>query len=590
MKSKNMMKSVFIPTAVALSFFSTPSIAVDTFSPSVKNLMADVIQQGTVMVIVNLRSPLLPDSVESLSSKEKDKYLTEEIARIQEAVLERLADRGENIKNPTKYKFSSQMALTVTEIGLEALMFDPDVEKILENKASDGSLGSSVPIVFPSYQTSPYSGEGWTVVSIDSGVDKFHPAFGDRVVAEACFSIDEEIRHFSLCPNSEAEQIGEGAGIDCTAKLNSLLDTLPSNINNGGGCDHGTGTAGVAVGNFGDIQGVARDANLIAIQTTTAVIDVDKDDGQPILVSRFFPSNVVSALEHVYNIKDDYKIASVNISIGGEKIETKEQCSEASTAEAIRPMVEMLKEEGIAVVTAAGNNNYANAVVDYACLDSVISVGAVNDNDGLYALTNRGMLLDLFAPGVQIETATAGGEIAAPTQGTSFAAPHVAGAWAVMKQSKPDASVEEIKNAFKTTGKTITTEGDVMTQRINIDEALDVLSDSEPAPEMSILEQIIALKAASWTQVSDRPVRITANARLAQAIQYNNIAAANYRQGKISIGNKYLKLAKASIIKFESTLERGISKNKFPEEEVLPLLEAADLIIANINNLMDSSS
>jgi hypothetical protein len=159
-----------------------------------------------------------------------------------------------------------------------------------------------------------------------------------------------------------------------------------------------------------------------------------------------------------------------------------------------------------------------------------------------------------------------------------------------MKQRKPEATVDEIENAFKATGKTITTEGDVMTQRINIDEALDVLSDSEPMPEMSILEQIIALKAASWTQVSDRPVRITANARLAQAIQYNNIAVANYRQGKISIGNKYLKLAKASIIKFESTLERGISKNKFPEEEVLPLLEAADSIIANINDLMDSSS
>ncbi len=112
-----------------------------------------------------------------------------------------------------------------------------------------------------------------------------------------------------------------------------------------------------------------------------------------------------------------------------------------------------------------------------------------------------------------------------------------------------------------------------------------VVDDSDDV-EISILDQIVALKTASWNQVSDRPVRITANAPLAMAIHYNNIAAVNFRQNKHSIGNKYLILARSSIKKFIATLELGVSKNKFPESEVLPLLEAANSIIADINYLM----
>ncbi len=103
-----------------------------------------------------------------------------------------------------------------------------------------------------------------------------------------------------------------------------------------------------------------------------------------------------------------------------------------------------------------------------------------------------------------------------------------------------------------------------------------------------ILDQMVALKAASWSTVSDRPTRITANARLAQAIHYYQIAAANYRQGKFSIGNKYLKLTMASINAYKSVLERGVSLNKFSEMEVMPLLNAADKINTDIYYLMNN--
>jgi len=34
------------------------------------------------------------------------------------------------------------------------------------------------------------------------------------------------------------------------------------------------------------------------------------------------------------------------------------------------------------------------------------------------------------------------------SEGTSFAAPHVTGAWAVLKQAKPDATVDDVRRAL----------------------------------------------------------------------------------------------------------------------------------------------
>ncbi len=121
-----------------------------------------------------------------------------------------------------------------------------------------------------------------------------------------------------------------------------------------------------------------------------------------------------------------------------------------------------------------------------------------------------------------------------------------------------------------------------------------VTDNSEVATELitftvvTILDQINALKTASWNQVSDRPFRITANAPLAQAIQYYNIAAANYRQNKKSAGDRYLRIAISSINRYISILELGIRNNKFPREEVVYLLETAASINVYMQNLIDN--
>src|SRR5690625_7051581 len=63
-----------------------------------------------------------------------------------------------------------------------------------------------------------------------------------------------------------------------------------------------------------------------------------------------------------------------------------------------------------------------------------------------------------------------------------MAAPHVAGAWALMKQASPSASVDEVLAAFEQTGVPITDNrpgGTVTKPRIQVDSALALVDDSD---------------------------------------------------------------------------------------------------------------
>ncbi len=103
----------------------------------------------------------------------------------------------------------------------------------------------------------------------------------------------------------------------------------------------------------------------------------------------------------------------------------------------------------------------------------------------------------------------------------------------------------------------------------------------------SISYQIATLKIASWDRIKDNAVRKTANARLAQAKNYFNIATANIKRRKATIGKKYLKISTSSIKKYISTLKTGINKSKLTETAALLLLNEANSINANINYLIE---
>src|SRR5690606_21096276 len=99
------------------------------------------------------------------------------------------------------------------------------------------------------------TGEGWTVVALDDGIQANHAFFGGRIVHEACFSTntsDPTTIYTSLCPNGQQTQLGAGSA-----------NTNPQCFND---CDHGTHVMGIAIGDNGaNLFGAAPGANGIML-------------------------------------------------------------------------------------------------------------------------------------------------------------------------------------------------------------------------------------------------------------------------------------------------------------------------------------
>jgi hypothetical protein len=135
-----------------------------------------------------------------------------------------------------------------------------------------------------------------------------------------------------------------------------------------------------------------------------------------------------------------------------------------------------LKAAGVATVISSGNGSERQAISVPACIAAAVSVGAVDDDDSVASFSNVGSELDLFAPGVGILSSVPGGGFAS-LSGTSMAAPHVAGAWAVMRQANPLASVDEVLGLFVETGRPIfdgRSGGSITRPRIRLGAALGI--------------------------------------------------------------------------------------------------------------------
>jgi subtilisin family serine protease len=144
----------------------------------------------------------------------------------------------------------------------------------------------------------------------------------------------------------------------------------------------------------------------------------------------------------------------------------------------MKAAIDNLRAAGIATVIASGNNGYCGAISTPACISSAISVGATDDDDAVAYYSNSASFLNLLAPGSVIYSSIPW-EGYAYKEGTSMATPHVTGAWALMKQVYPGATVAEILNSFTSTGESVadTKCTSVTKKRINVYEAHGLLGD-----------------------------------------------------------------------------------------------------------------
>ena len=429
--------------------------------------LSDLAQKkGTVRVIVEVRAAFRPEGqIQNSAERLAQRKVIEEA---QDRLLAGLKYVPSSLK---RYDDVPYVAVSADSAGLAQLESSADVLNVFVDKPMKLAAGENLTLIgAPKAWRGGYTGMGKTIVILDSGVDKTHPKLSNlpnKVVSEACFSTHDPATFYeSLCPNHDASSTAVGSGAPCTEL--SGLD----------GCDHGTHIAGIAAGS----SGVAMNSKIISIQVMSYVTDPGECGFGSCLRSN--TSDVMAALQHVYNISSSYDIAAVNLSLVTDIIGEYTSPCDAGDGAPLKAKIDQLKSVGIATVIAAGNDGFNNALGYPACISTAVSVGAVGDGvggiaaDAVWPNSNISSYLNLLAPGVEITSAIPGGGETAGS-GTSQAAAHVSGAWALLKQqptsAPPAGVVDEILNKLRTTGAPITDpRNNTPMRRIKIDAALGV--------------------------------------------------------------------------------------------------------------------
>jgi len=375
---------------------------------------------------------------------------------IQDRLLAELGSKGHEPGLVHKYKYTPHIAMTVDSEALNALLSSEHTVSVEEDILLAPTLNWSVPrIGATQLHTANVKGTGMTVAILDTGVDKAHSFLQDSVVSEACYSTNDQSQgSTSLCPGGLEESTAPGSAMPCGGTYSSS------------DCGHGTHVAGIVAGRSGVAgspgPGVAPEASIIAVQVFSRF---GSDIGA-------WYSDVLKGLERVYELRSTYAIASVNMSLGGG------QYFEPCDTHSLKGSIDNLRAAGIATIVATGNDGYCGSMAAPACISSAISVGATesSDTDAVAYYSNSAPFMSLLAPGSGIRSSVPGGTYS-DKDGTSMATPHVAGAWALMKQVFPAATVAGILDSFALTGVTVTDAGcpSVTKQRINVYEAYNLM-------------------------------------------------------------------------------------------------------------------
>jgi uncharacterized repeat protein (TIGR01451 family) len=415
--------------------------------PIQPKLLAQIEATGSAAVIVGFRLPGAQFRPEAAASQQRA------IAQTQTALLSRLSAYA--ISNVKAFEQIPFVAMRLDAAALKALQADPSVTSIVEDVVLPPLVARSLPIIrADAAHLRTFRGQGQTIAILDTGIDKSHPDLAGKVVSEACFATTDPPQRWSTtCPNGQDSQTSAGAAIPPSRFVTSF--------------DHGTHVAGIAAG-------VAPNANLIAIQVFSKVTDdpgirhcANAGQRSPCLLTR--SSDYLLGLQRVFSLRTSYNIAAVNMSLGGGAFPP---CDGVPEFTPVRLQIDVLRSASIVTVIASGNDGYRTAVGAPACLSNAISVGATdtwpsNDVDDVADFSNMAQGVTVLAPGTPIDAAvptstttcdngSAPGDGRCFKGGTSMAAPHVAGAVAVMKSAKPNASVNEIVAALTSHGPIIT--------------------------------------------------------------------------------------------------------------------------------------
>jgi subtilisin family serine protease len=216
-------------------------------------------------------------------------------------------------------------------------------------------------------------------------------------------------------PGSTTYTYDESAGSGtCSYILDTGIDVEHEDF---GG--RATWAANFADSNDGDVQGhgshvagtVGGSTYGVAKETTLLAVKVLGDDGSGT------NAGVIAGMEFVIEDAPSQSCSNgvvVNMSLGG------------GFSQAINDAADNIVDAGIFLAVAAGNENSDASGSSPASAPKACTVGATDETDVFADFSNYGSIVDILAPGVDVESVATGGG-STVFSGTSMAAPHVAG-------------------------------------------------------------------------------------------------------------------------------------------------------------------
>ncbi|KAM5346723.1 hypothetical protein ACJ41O_009728 [Fusarium nematophilum] len=165
---------------------------------------------------------------------------------------------------------------------------------------------------------------------------------------------------------------------------------------------HGTHVAGTVAGKT---YGVAKRAKILAVK----IFQGEDSTTSIILAGINWAVNDITS-------KGRQEFSVINLSIGG------------GYSYSMNRIIENAAKAGVISVVAAGNENVDAGETSPASAPSAITVGAIDSRWAIADFSNWGKSVDIFAPGVDITSASWKSDTGTYTiSGTSMACPHVAG-------------------------------------------------------------------------------------------------------------------------------------------------------------------
>lgn len=340
----------------------------------------------------------------------------------------------------------------VTPAELEALRADPSVAAVQENIRVYPSLDQAGIVTHArSARLAGAYGKGAVIAVLDSGIQSSHDwIIGRTLIPGACFSTPDGTWR-SQCPGGVSATTASGSGSYCQGP------GLFSDV-----CAHGTHVAGISAGSgptsiIGPLVSMAPQAQLYSIQIYAADDYGISSDS----------ADILRALHHVYDMRNAYKFAAVNISSSALLYSSNCDKEWAITYQA----VQRLKNIGIPVVAATGNLGDKYRISWPACLSNIVAVAASTDGkndygvvsadapkDDVAAFSNTSPQTALFAPGHNILSSMyspSSHNFTALWTGTSMATPSVASAFAALMSLRADVPLQDRTAFLRYIGKPI---------------------------------------------------------------------------------------------------------------------------------------